>query len=147
MVHYLFIYFVFGNPLLIRMSPGSGGAHPSAGIDVELLSANQVADNLGVGGDFKKREYPIFPPEEGNDDVDRIDIHETSQVKSVSGDGMKLIESAGPLPDQPQKKARKLPRNMTGPEDCMLKLVGMVCPDGDFKCIQEYKEFCSALPE
>ncbi|MDC4224187.1 MAG: hypothetical protein MPW15_08155 [Candidatus Manganitrophus sp.] len=58
---------------------------------------------------------------------------------------MNLVEDIGAL--SPRKKIRKPPPNMTGPEDCMLKLVGMVCPGGDFDCIQAYKDFCTRLPE
>lgn len=52
------------------------------------------------------------------------------------------------LPDDPLPlvTTKKPPPNMTGPADCMIKVVGMVCPNGDAKCILAYTEFCSTLP-
>lgn len=145
-VHYLFFYFLFGNPfqILTRQNRGVAG---QAALDVELLTPSQI------DGDAKLRQanedpYPIvFPPEEGTDDEDRIKVKEEQKAESVSEEGMNVVESAAPLPPSPEKKKeRKLPPNMTGPQDCMLKLIDMVCPNGDFNCIEAYKTFCENLP-
>ncbi|GEM_PF-2156377 len=76
-------------------------------------------------------------------------------VKAVGGDGEQLRigsiqhEGKAPLNEDPPPlvTSKKLPPNMTGPEDCMIKVVGMVCPNADAKCIDEYKAFCASLPK
>jgi len=62
--------------------------------------------------------------------------------------GPAQFEGKASLSEEPPPRvtSRKPPPNMTGPEDCMIKVVGMVCPNGDAKCIAEYKAFCATLP-
>jgi hypothetical protein len=45
----------------------------------------------------------------------------------------------------PERTDSVLPPNVDGPEDCLLKVVGMVCPNGDAACIAAYKAFCASL--
>jgi hypothetical protein len=141
MVHYIIFYYFFGNPFLVLIDrKGSGG--PS-NLDVELLSPNDVDEGDDPFGG--KREFPVFPPEKGEDEEGAIEFRGREKPDDLSEDGMNLVENVAAVP--PPKKIRKAPPNMTGPEDCMLKLVGMVCPNGDFDCIEAYKEFCTHLPE
>lgn len=152
MVHYIFFYYLFGNPflVLINRGPGPGGPEFSSqggsGLDVELLSPGDVeveGERKGFSGG--KRDFPVFPPEEGTDEEDRIAAAMAERADSLSEEGIHFVEGVAP-PSLP-KKILKPPPNMTGPEDCMLKLVGMVCPNGDFDCIEAYKAFCTRLPE
>lgn len=144
LVHYIVFYLLFGNPFLIplnRIRSGSG----AGALDVELFTPSQIEKKQEDGGGDDP--YPIvFPPEEGNDEADRPETKE-ARVDPLDEAGMNLVEAAAPIPPSPEKKKeRKLPPNMTGPQDCMLKLVGMVCPNGDFSCIEAYKAFCENLP-
>lgn len=141
MVHYIVFYYLFGNPFLVLIErKGSGG--PS-NLDVELLSPADVKEgDEPFGG---KREFPVFPPEKGEDEGGEVEFREKEKSDDPSEEGINLVENIAAFP--PSKKIRKPPPNMTGPEDCMLKLVGMVCPNGDFDCIQAYKDFCTRLPE
>ena len=146
-VHYVVFYFLFGNPFLILLNRGGGGGGTDQSLDVELLSPNQV--HIGSDGNLiePKRDFPAFPPEEGTDGEERP-APEKADPAPLSEGGIKTVETVEPLPPSPPKKvARKMPRNMTGPEDCMLKVVAMVCPEGDSQCITEYREFCIHLPE
>ncbi|VAX28751.1 hypothetical protein MNBD_NITROSPIRAE01-618 [hydrothermal vent metagenome] len=62
---------------------------------------------------------------------------------AIQHEGLSLpIEEPPPL-----ITSKKPPPNMTGLEDCMIKVVGMVCPNGDAKCIAEYKTFCATFPK
>jgi hypothetical protein len=157
--HYVVFYFLFGNPFLISMNGGGGGGGAGPDIDVELLSPSQVQTGSEenpriLEGDFsdfprnKERDFPAFPPEEGSDEPVQASASGNADPASVSEEGIKTIETLEPVqPAPPKKVARKLPRNMTGPEDCMLKVVAMVCPEGDAQCIAEYREFCTSLPD
>lgn len=159
MVHYIVFYYLFGNPFLVMINRGLGSGGPGfagqQGLDVELLSPSQVGEDGPSAGEGAgrstntsagKRNFPVFPPEEGADEDDQIEARQTENADSLSEDGINLVEGVGPV-SPPKKTKRKPPANMTGPEDCMLKLVGMVCPNGDFDCIEAYKEFCLKLPE
>ncbi len=142
MVHYLILYFIFGNPFQIVIHRDRGGSEQTP-LDIELLSPNQVETNRFTDN----ADDPVFLPEEGPDQEDQIEVRE-KKSDPLPEDGMNLVESAAPLPPSPPKKTtRKAPPNMTGPQDCMLKLVGMVCPNGDFQCIEAYMDFCSNLPK
>ncbi len=146
--HYVVFYFLFGNPFLILLNRGGGGG-TGQNLDVELLSPNQVNIPSDGNGAETQRDFPAFPPEEGTDEGgEEPPAPEKADPASPSEEGVKAVETVEPLPPPPPKKvARKVPRNMTGPEDCMLKVVAMVCPDGDSQCIIEYREFCTNLPE
>jgi len=139
MVHYIVFYYLFGNPFLILINRNLGSGGPS-NLDIELLSPKDVDEGDDPFGG--KREFPVFPPEK---EEGEIEFRGGEKPDSLSEEGMNLVENIAALP--PPKKIRKPPPNMTGPEDCMLKLVGMVCPNGDFDCIEAYKEFCAKLPE
>lgn len=142
MVHYIVFYYLFGNPFLVLIDrKGSGG--PS-NLDVQLFSSRDIEEEGDdpFGG---KREFPVFPPEKGEDEQGEIEFRGREKPVDLSEDGMNLVENIAAQP--PPKKILKPPPNMTGPEDCMLKLVGMVCPNGDFDCIEAYKAFCTRLPE
>jgi len=144
LLHYLVLYFMLGNPFLMVINR-NGGSSGQAALSVDLLTPGQIEKNSKTGEEGQD-PYPIvFPPEEGSDEEDRVEA-KGSKADSLSGDGMNLIEQPLP-PSAEKKKNRKLPPNMTGPQDCMLKLVGMVCPNGDFECIEAYKSFCENLPK
>ncbi|MBI3804314.1 MAG: hypothetical protein HY282_11200 [Nitrospirae bacterium] len=144
-LHYLIFYLLFGNPFLLRFNRTGNGAQ-TAELSVELLAPSQIEKDPKAA-DTKPDPYPIvFPPEEGSDEEDRIETKE-AKVDPASEEGTNLVPAVVPLPPSSEKKKEhKLPPNMTGPQDCMLKLVGMVCPNGDFGCIEAYKQFCENLP-
>ncbi|WDT80909.1 MAG: hypothetical protein MPW14_03775 [Candidatus Manganitrophus sp.] len=70
MVHYIVFYYLFGNPFLVLIDrKGSGG--PS-NLDIELLSPNDVDEGDDPFGG--KREFPVFPPEKGEDEQGEIEF-------------------------------------------------------------------------
>lgn len=145
--HYVVFYFLFGNPFLILLNRGGGGG-TGQNLDIELFSLNQV--NIASSGNpvEAKRDFPAFPPEEGAEGDEEPPVPEKADPAALSEEGIKAVEAVEPLPPPPPKRvARKVPRHMTGPEDCMLKVVAMVCPNGDAQCITEYREFCTSLPD
>lgn len=141
--HYIIFYFLFGNPFLI-LTQQEGGSLNNKHLNVQLLSPGQVDPGPGIEVAQGKFDFPAFPPEEGSDGSDEPPSDEKEAAPSE--EGIKAIKSIEPAPPTVTKKVvRKLPRNMTGPEDCMLKVVAMVCPNGDPECIAEYREFCMSL--
>lgn len=154
MAHYVIFYFLFGNPFLLQLSRNGEGPADRK-VDVELLSPGQV-DIGGVGpssepsrGPSKddRSNFPAFPPEEGSDEKDEPASSGPEEQVPLSEEGMKTVDKVEPVQPAPKKVTRKLPRNMTGPEDCLVKVVAMVCPEGDSRCIREYTEFCLNLPD
>ncbi len=142
MLHYIIFYYLFGNPFLVLINRNLGSGGPS-NLDVELLSPADVDEgDEPFGG---KKAFPVFPPEKGEVEEGEIEFRGKERPDDLTEDGINLVENVGALPSK--KIIRKPPPNMTGPEDCMLKLVGMVCPNGDFDCIEAYKAFCAKLPE
>lgn len=163
LVHYVFFYIFIGNPLLILTfdDPSSIVDHS---IDIRLLSIPKMEEapkEIRVPFPIKTGEssqaqanlspVPAFP--EGP--VDKFEIgHEITEVEETASniplaadelpDFKEAVSSSTPT-EESKKIVRKLPPNMTGPEDCLLKVVGMVCPSGAVECIAAYKEFCSSL--
>ena len=147
MAHYIVFYFLFGNPLLL-LTPRGGGPPHEAGLDIQLFSPGQIEPGSGEEQRLGKKDFRAFLPEEGLDGPDEPESAEKVDPLPSSDDAIKAVETVEPSPPPVAKKvARKLPRNMTGPEDCMMKVVAMVCPEGDAQCITEYREFCSNLPD
>lgn len=162
LIHYGFLFLFFGNPFLI-LSFDDEPSNSIQSIDISLLSLPIIEEEEaripfpkmhgkpnGAGANLSP--LPAFP--EGP--VDRFEIgHEISESEKneknppLSTDEVPdLIEAEASSPaDSPKEIVRLLPPNMTGPEDCLLKVVGMVCPTGDFECVSAYKEFCASLPE
>ncbi len=73
----------------------------------------------------------------------QTDGADDAKALALKRDGKALLLDEPP----PLVTTKKPPPNMTGPEDCMIKVVGMVCPDGNAQCITAYKEFCASLPK
>ena len=131
---HLAVFYILGvDPLSVfrRMeSPPEVGA-----FHVDLLSSRSMEEGMkeklafprekeGKGAGGERRDPP---PEE---------------------EGILLVESPPPAAPPLQETAKlKAPPGMTGPQDCLLKIVAMVCPNADLQCIAEYQAFCSTLPD
>ncbi len=114
---------------------------PQAPVQVQLISAVQVLGRAEAGSGPRPpaaegHERPVFPPETG---VDPSNLLQTGPIGEV---GMRKVEAEGP-PSPP--KSRR-PKNINGPEDCLLKVVAQVCPAADLKCMADYHAFCATLP-
>jgi hypothetical protein len=145
LAHYVIFYLLFGNPFLLQFRRG-GEASTDRKLDVELLSPGQI--NIGGGTPIAEEvNFPAFPPEAISDEKEEPASPEQEEPVPLSEEGMKTVDQVAPAPPAPKKVVRKLPRNMTGPEDCLLKVVAMVCPEGDSQCIAEYQDFCLNLPD
>lgn len=167
--HYVVFYILFGNPFLIATYRGGAAGDEGSdarNLDVQLLSPGQLGSDIQMAPDSEgdpvrsragltPRDFPAFRPEEESpgetsDEIDRSEEAQSAPSPAPASpveQGMSVVDAAAPESEPKKKAARKLPRNMTGPEDCLLKVVGMVCPTGEFQCIREYEEFCLSLPE
>lgn len=141
LVHYMVLYFMVGNPFLILLNRGGG----QAALNVDLIAPGQDENDPKKEEESRDR-YPIVFQREGTDEKDRIETQKAN-ADPLSEEGMNLVEAAVSLPSPEKKQIRKPPPNMTGPQDCMLKLIDKVCPNGDFQCIEAYKSFCENLPQ
>lgn len=134
--HLAIFYLLFGDPLSIfdqrRREPLE-----TRELRVQLFSPLQAEKRLRREGD--REDFPVFPREENAD-------ASQAQESAASEEGIGRVDAPPPaLPaSQPH---RPPPKNMTGPQDCLLKVVAMVCPDADLQCLADYKAFCSTLPE
>lgn len=155
--HYIVFFLFFGNPFLILSEGGKGsGDGGGSNIDVQLLSSSQIGPALSStlseppplssseaegSGVFDPKNFPAFRPEEGTEEGTE-EISSPPESPSTAEAGISMAGDAIP-PSKPA--ARKMPKSMTGPEDCLLKVVGMVCPSGDAECLADYVAFCSTL--
>ncbi len=137
-VHLALFYLLFGDPLSIFVQNRKAPLETRE-LRIHLLSPPQGKEGSRRGGD--KEDFPVFPRDKNGDSS-------PPRESAAPEERIDLVDSAPP-PASPAAQAveRKMPRNMTGPEDCLLKVVAMVCPDADLQCIVEYKAFCSTLPE
>lgn len=166
LLHYVVFYIMFGNPLLIRSLSG-GGSSAARLFDVQLLSPPQeeqpgapkpepVNRNISLGGSQANLT---------DEEISRLfEVPEGFQKGEMRGsapkplpvadnalnDGINVVDtvntsSEGEQIMVPEKTVKELPPNVTGPDDCLLKVVGMVCPNGDAACIAAYKAFCAGL--
>ncbi|MFQ5779680.1 MAG: hypothetical protein ACE5HN_02695, partial [Nitrospiria bacterium] len=158
LLHYIVFFLIFGNPFLI-LNPPIEGPSRRKGFDVELLSSTEVdrpgapRPEPEREGDSRKekREVHVFPPGERTEETDlsrifdapdwesRPDVREKGSElfpppEERIEDGINVVSAVEtkpePQPMQVRKKTtRTLPLNLTGPEDCLLKVVAMVCPN------------------
>lgn len=171
LLHYLVFYILFGNPFLIQKLP-SGGTSLDRFFDVQLLSPPEAVppgapkpeavrlDETRSGTKVSTQETMteeefsrLFQVPEGfRKEVAGVAPKPLPLAKNVLNEGINVVDTLTlpPEADQlvvPEKKVKDLPPNVNGPEDCLLKVVGMVCPNGDAACIADYKEFCASLPK
>lgn len=168
LLHYAIFFIFFGNPFLLKFEDIPEGASGDKVFDVHLSAFPGAVENapkiesMGLFPPEVRRgggENPLKPaaPEAGPSALAQPD---PSAVPNAEGkkrgeqqEGLSpaALKTEGKVfnPDQPVPlvTSQKLPPNMTGPEDCMIKVVGMVCPNGDAKCIEEYTAFCASLPK
>lgn len=174
LLHYALFFIFFGNPFLLKFEDVPEGAGEDKIFDVHLSTFPGAVDNaakiesLGLflpevergGGAAHENRLKPSTPEAGpsafaQSDPSAVPDMEEKKRGNVTGQGGGLnpaaLKTEGKVfnPDQPVPlvTSQKLPPNMTGPEDCMIKVVGMVCPNGDAKCIEEYTAFCTSLPK
>ncbi len=167
LLHYVVFYIMFGNPFLIERLSGdglSGGRF----FDVQLLSPPEEAppgapmprpvspETLLLGGNLgdmsEEAIARLFEVPIGFQDGKVVGAPRRPLTIADAGldDGISVIKTLNtPSEDEaiivPEKIVEDLPPNVTGPDDCLLKVVGMVCPNGDAACIASYKAFCAGL--
>ncbi len=111
-------------------------------IDGKMDGNSESRDSQQVGA----------PPVSLSDDPSRMPDFEKEIIRHRDEGSKQSValkrDGTAMLTDEPIPlvTTKKLPPNMTGPEDCMIKVVSMVCPDGNAQCITAYKEFCASLP-
>jgi len=80
----------------------------------------------------------VFPPEPTAEQSD------TLRTGPIQGEGgVQVVDAVGPV--LPPEARPKRPKNMNGPEDCLLKVVSMICPAADLQCMADYRAFCASL--
>jgi len=165
LLHYVVFYIMFGNPFLVQKLPGT----PSPGssiFDVQLSvpppeppaggpKPEPVNRNISLGGsrsDMTEEEISrLFQAPEGFREGKALGaVSRISVAGNALSDGISFVDTLNPPPEAkqisvPKNTIKDLPANVTGPEDCLLKVVGMVCPNGDAACIAAYKKFCASL--
>lgn len=166
LLHYVVFYIMFGNPFLIQSLSG-GSSSVVRFFDVQLLSPPQEAPpgapkpvpvnrNISLGGsqaNLTDEEISrLFEVPEGFREGESREAlaRPLPLAENALEDGINVVDKVKSPPEVEQIKVREktdkaLPPNMTGPEDCLLKVVGMVCPNGDAACITAYKAFCASL--
>ncbi|MEO2055812.1 MAG: hypothetical protein ABGX83_11085 [Nitrospira sp.] len=166
LLHYVVFYIMFGNPFLIQR-PSEGTSPGARFFDVQLLSPPPQAPpggpkpvpvnrNISLGGsqvNLTEAEISrLFEVPEGFRDGKALPVASKppSVVDQSLDDGISVVDRVNTPPEAEQISVLKsttkdLPANVTGPDDCLLKVVGMVCPNGDAACIAAYKEFCASL--
>ena len=137
---------LLGRPLVLTFSPDSKPAPP---LQVHLVAAaTATATNpSSPGGDgihppsaAGRTGTAVFPPAPT---TEQSDIPRTGQIQEEGR--VQVVDSVGPVPPPPEARPKR-PKNMSGPEDCLLKVVAMVCPAADLQCMADYRAFCASLP-
>ncbi len=168
LIHYAFVYLFFGNPFLM-LNRDDGPPGSSQSFDIQLLNFP-----MNGGGASQALLATVPPNKEGFDQVSKPtvpttriqdrnqeegldeDLAETEIDQALNSETVGEAEDQMAVPSKAlkpsllataKKVVREMPPNMTGPEDCMLKLVGMVCPQGKIGCIRAYRAFCASLPK
>ncbi len=157
LLHYATFFILIGNPFLL-LNNKEDPLERERSMEVQLLSPPKAAE---------EEPQPVrtpFPKSVGTDSIPQENLALSRDLEAVGTEELEQSPSSDTLPSlrkenlgdlnsqtptfkTPKKVARKLPPNMTGPEDCMLKVVGMVCPSGTSECIEAYKDFCASLPK
>ncbi len=158
LIHYAFLYLFFGNPFLI-LNRDDGSEKQTQSFDIQLLNVpmnngdvnKALATRPLKSDDVKESDKAATPITHTTERRQSVDLEEAVKIQSLVSEAEEPDKNNKTLkPPQlaPGKKAAlKMPPNMTGPEDCMLKLVGMVCPQGKVGCITAYRAFCASLPK
>ncbi|MFQ5543142.1 MAG: hypothetical protein ACE5FY_02175 [Nitrospiria bacterium] len=155
-LHYIMLFALFGNPFFITFDQQPYKPASRNTFDVDLLtppppgaSSKKISARLFPRENLAVTETLAVRKEQGN--LTKIS---TAATKDSQPSDERITDIAPLLPEQipskpiiPKRVVRKLPPNMTGPEDCLLKVVAMVCPNGEFDCITAYKDFCTTLPD
>lgn len=176
-LHYVLFFIFFGNPFLLSIDKDLEDYGMQKVFDIDLLPFPGIdgqpfpsqealglfppeVEGSGEGeaeGEGLNSEAFHNKPSEINEAPEISEMAAFNAPPPVNavggGDELRLgavqYEGKTPLITEPPPliTSKKTPLNMTGPEDCMVKVVGMVCPNGDAKCIAEYKAFCATLPK
>lgn len=158
LLHYALVYLFFGNPFLL-LNPDDRPAVSAQSFEVKLLNFPKnlpinLPTNSAINEETEKKALVAraLRKEDFNQSPDATDS--TRRISDETPNTEKVEEALEqPQPLQASELATvkkvtvKMPPNMTGPEDCMLKLVGMVCPQGKIGCITAYRDFCASLPD
>ena len=137
---------LFGRPLGLSLSSDSKPATPFRVHLVETATSTTV-DTRRPGGDgihppsaADRTGTAVFPPEPAAAQSDTL---RTGPIEEAGG--VQVVDAVGPTLPQPEARPKR-PKNMHGPEDCLLKLVSMICPAADLQCMADYRAFCASLP-
>ncbi len=148
LLHYALLYLFFGNPFLILIQDDVPLNSPQR-FEVKLLNfpmngsdREKAPERLALSHDIARNtETDVIPTTR----LSRKEQEENFSESAVD----QLEDQHKPAKVLPLVTAKKtsppMPSNMSGPEDCMLKVVGMVCPQGRVGCIKAYIAFCTSL--
>ncbi len=176
LLHYALFFIFFGNPFLLNFDDAPEDYGMKKGLHIELLDLPGTAGQtllpkqqaLGLfPAEVKKASGGKMRAEGLNPEAFHDKPSQITQAPTASnmaalkpGSPVNVIGQANvfhlgtaqyegkppPFEEPPLITSKKPPSNMTGLEDCMIKVVGMVCPNADANCIAEYKAFCATLP-
>jgi len=167
LLHYTLVYLFFGNPFLLL---NRDDEPPGFTQNFEVKLLNFPTSSAMNGSDENKAlvaralDKDRFDPVtqatipttriSGRKESGDLENDEKVEVPNSERDTKSEDGSQDPIKDlqSPQHVSERnlspeMPPSMTGPEDCMLKLVGMVCPQGKVGCITAYTAFCASLPK
>lgn len=105
-----------------------------------VIASRNGGDGTHPPSALEQTGTAVFPPEPP------AALPDTPRTGPIEEEGVQVVEAPGPEPPQPQTR-RKSHKNMTGPEDCLLKVVAMICPAADLQCMADYQTFCASLPD
>jgi len=162
-IHYMVFFALFGNPFLVLSPPKPGGSSQKKQFSVNLLSLPAGREGEDEGS-FRAR-HPTMRVEGEAPALEAPESEESRKGRPAPSQEDDLKPAPKPLHSEaalapletkptekpsvaaPKQPPLRMPPSMTGPEDCMLKVVGMVCPNGEVGCIAAYRDFCATLPE
>jgi len=139
---------LLGRPLGLTL-PAASQTRPTFRVRLVEIETSTTANTRGSGIDgihppsapaSEQTGTAVFPPEPT---AEQSDTPRTGPIEEAGG--VQVVDAVGQVPPPPEARPKR-PKNMHGPEDCLLKLVSMICPAADLQCMADYRAFCASLP-
>ncbi len=138
LLHLVPLFFIISIPASLKGCM-SDHTDDSGVVQVHLVPRTPPRIPEDVRGRKQLPDGPVFP-------VEAEPPEQEEGVFSASPPDSPVRRREAPEALAPPGAARKRPARLTGPQDCLLKVVARVCPDADLRCMEEYAAFCQALP-
>ena len=140
---------LLGRPLGLTL-PAASQTTPTFRVRLVEIETSTTANARGSGSGIDGIHPPsapaseqtgtaVFPPEPTAAQSDTL---RTGPIEEAGG--VQVVDAVGPV--LPPEARPNRPKNMNGPEDCLLKVVLMICPAADLQCMADYRAFCASLP-